>query len=86
MNRIPEDNVQVDKVQKAYWSTEDELRFLEYIGSYRPRETRSQLTKKEHLEKYIEAAEKRDKWDSINKHTILSYCTRKLESINKHSN
>lgn len=61
------------------WSTENEKDWLKNLGTHR----RNSLSKKESLEKYLEASNKRVNWGSINKEEILSYAKELLEKENK---
>jgi hypothetical protein len=60
------------------WTTENEKEWLDNLGTHR----RNGLPKKESLEKYLEANEKRTDWGSINKE-VLAYAKELLERENK---
>lgn len=57
------------------WTTENEKEWLNNLGTHR----RNGLPKKESLEKYLEASEKRTDWGSINKEKVLAYAKELLE-------
>jgi hypothetical protein len=58
------------------WTTSDEKRWIDTMGRH------DQSTKKvpyiELLERYLEAAKKRENWDMIDKRTVIDYAKTQL--------
>jgi len=58
--------------QHKGWATQNELQFLNNIGSHATQSVRVQArSKKELLESYIRAARGRKVWGAVNKKTVI---------------
>lgn len=72
----------------TYWGTQDELRFLERIGTHRYGKATSPLRQPKDpvklLRNYIESAKHRD-WQGINKSVVINYAKQLLRNISKSS-
>jgi len=61
--------------QSETWTTADELRFLDGIGSWGT-ERRVPIPKPEALDNYLEAAKHRANWDHLDRQAIIEYAMR----------
>lgn len=61
------------------WTTENEKEWLDNLGTHR----KNGLSKKESLERYLEASNKRTNWGNIDREEVLTYAKELLEKETK---
>lgn len=70
--------------EKTYWSTGEEMRVIDSLGRFTTNDGSVQTnlhTRKEALEGYLKACDKRDNWNGMNRDVVVSYAQGELERV-----
>lgn len=60
-------------------STENEIKFINNLGTYRPKEKRRE-TREELLDRYLSSCSKRVNWGNIDKSECIKFAKRELKA------
>jgi hypothetical protein len=62
------------------WTTEDELEYIDDIGNSSDAASVTNLSRRELINKYIKALNKRRDWLNINRKTVLTHAVKALKA------
>ena len=65
--------------RKTSHSTENEIKFINNLGTYRPKEKRRE-TREELLDRYLSSCSKRVNWGNIHKSECIKFAKRELKA------